>query len=76
MKDFTVEISDLKELSKSAKDEYLQSMGEVEPDRARIECIREDLQRLFKISRKNAHLVQESLFSALGGLGGGGRQTQ
>lgn len=29
MKDFTVEIADLKELSKTAKDEYLHSMGEV-----------------------------------------------
>ena len=39
-------------------------MGEVEPDRERIECIRNDLRTLFKISKKNANLIQKAFLSA------------
>lgn len=53
-----------------AKENYLSGLGEVEPDRERIECIRNDLQRLFKLSKKNTAVIQETIFSALGGIGG------
>lgn len=72
LKDFTVEIDGLRNNIKVAKDNYLSSLGEVEPDRARIDCIREDLHRLFRISKKNQAIIQETIFSAVGG--GGTRQ--
>ena len=58
VKDYSFELTSLKESVKIAKDNYLSSLGEVEPDRARIDCIREDLQRLFRLSKKTAGLVQ------------------
>ena len=66
VKDYSYELSSLKDGVKAAKDNYLSSLGEVEPDRARIECIREDLQRLFRLSKKASGLVQDSLFAAIG----------
>lgn len=68
-----MEIEGLRNNIKVAKDNYLNSLGEVEPDRARIDCIREDLHRLFRISRKNQAIVEQTIFSA---LGGGTRQPE
>lgn len=64
MKDFDSEIKSLNQNLLAARDSYQASLGEVEPDRARIDCIREDLQRLFKLSKKTTDLV-------MGVLGGG-----
>ena len=76
MKDFTMELTGLRDNVRIAKENYLSGLGEVQPDRERIECIRNDLQRLFRISKKNTAVIQETIFSALGGLGIGGGGTK
>jgi hypothetical protein len=40
MKDFSFELSGLRDNIKTAKENYIEGLGVVEPDRARIECIR------------------------------------
>jgi hypothetical protein len=48
----------LKASSTAAKSSYIQSLGEVEPDRARVEVIKENLQKLFFINKKNSPPVK------------------
>ena len=52
IRDFAQEINDLRGLATNAKNSYIQSLGEVECDRAKIEAIRDSLQKLFFINRK------------------------
>jgi hypothetical protein len=40
-------------------------LGEIEPDLARVENIRTDLQHLFRLNKRAANLVQNSLFSVI-----------
>lgn len=57
LKDFATELMGLRENVRAAKESYLSGLGEVEPDRDRIECIRGDLRRLFRISGRASNAV-------------------
>ncbi len=56
-RDFNVEVNDIKSATNTAKNNYIQSLGEIEPDRSRIEVIKENLQKLFFINKKSPPLA-------------------
>lgn len=62
-RDFNQEINELRALTNSAKNNYIQSLGEVEYDRAKIEVIRENLQKLFFVNRKTIQDMGSGMFS-------------
>ena len=66
MKDYSYEITRLRETIKEAKNLYIENLGEVEPDRTRIDCLKHDLHNLFYLNKKTAKVVEKSIFSVLG----------
>ena len=70
LKDYSYEVNRMRETIKDAKQEYLQSLGEVQPDRTRIQCIRADLKGLFYFKKKTTKVVEKSIFQVLGGANG------
>jgi hypothetical protein len=47
-----LEITELRASTSAAKNSYIQSLGEVEPDRSRIEAIKDNVLKLFFFRKK------------------------
>jgi hypothetical protein len=59
LKDFSSALSQLRETVRAAKDSYVYGFGEMEVNRTKINCIREDLQRLFTLGKVGAIVQQQ-----------------
>lgn len=46
-------------------------MGEIEPDPERVECLRGDLMRLFRMSGRNAEIAYGGILNIIGAKGNG-----
>ena len=53
-RDFQLELNELQGLTSSAKNSYVQHLGDVEIDRSKITVIQENIQRLFYINRRQS----------------------
>lgn len=45
--------------------QYIENLGEIEPDIARIECLKNDLKALFYFKKKTAKVIEKSIFSII-----------
>lgn len=55
----------LKDSIEEAKVQYIENLGEIEPDLSRIECLKSDLKRLFYFKKKTAKVIEKSIYSIL-----------
>ena len=65
LKDYSYEIKKLHYSIKEAKIQYIENLGEVEPDMQRIECLKNDLKHMFYFKKKTAKVIEKSIFSVL-----------
>ncbi len=65
LKDYSYEIKKLHDSIKEAKIQYIENLGEVEPDMQRIECLKNDLKNMFYFKKKTAKVIEKSIFSVL-----------
>ena len=48
-----------------AKINYIENLGEIEPDIQRIDCLKNDLKHMFYFRKKTAKVIEKSIFSVL-----------
>lgn len=65
LKDYTFEMKKLQDSINDAKLQYLDNLGEIEPDIQRIECLKNDLKQMFYFKKKTAKVIEKSIFSVL-----------
>lgn len=65
LKDYSYEIKKLHDSIKEAKIQYIENLGEVEPDMQRIDCLKNDLKNMFYFKKKTAKVIEKSIFSVL-----------
>ena len=65
LKDYTYEMKKLQDSINDAKINYIENLGEIEPDIQRIDCLKNDLKHMFYFRKKTAKVIEKSIFSVL-----------